>query len=122
MRKEDQITRDPLVGGIFENLVIIELLKERYNRGLLPDLYFFRDSNGNEVDLLIKNGRELIAVEIKSGSTFSSAQLKGLKRFQGLAAEVSDAFLVYNGDSLQLSAGMRALNFRELLPITKCFE
>ena len=122
MRKEGQITRDPLVGGVFENLVIIDILKERYNRGLLPELYFFRDSNGNEVDLLIKNGRELIAVEIKSGSTFSSAQLKGLKRFQGIAVEVSDAFLVYNGDSLQLSAGMQALNFKELQPISKCFE
>jgi predicted AAA+ superfamily ATPase len=122
LRKEEQIIRDPLVGGIFENLVIIELLKERYNRGLLPDLYFFRDSNGNEVDLLIRNGRELIAVEVKSGSTFSSTQLKGLKRFKGLAAEVSDAFLVYNGDSLQLSAGIQALNFRDLLPISKCFE
>ncbi len=59
IRKPEQITRDPLVGGIFENLVIVECLKARYNRGELADLYFFRDSNGNEVDLLWQDGRAL---------------------------------------------------------------
>jgi len=49
----DQITRDPLVGGIFENMVVIELLKARLNRGAMANLYYYRDSNGNEIDLLV---------------------------------------------------------------------
>lgn len=61
IRSPEQISRDPLVGSIFENIVVTECLKARYNRGDIPDLYFFRDSNGREVDLLIPLDRKLIA-------------------------------------------------------------
>ena len=64
IREADQITRDPLVGQIFENLVIIEYLKTRYNCGLAADLYFFRDSKDNEVDLLLQAGRFIHKFEV----------------------------------------------------------
>ena len=69
--KAEQVQRDPLVGSIFENLVVAELMKKRYNDGCLPDLYFMRDSHGNEVDILFPQGNGFIAVEIKSAGTFS---------------------------------------------------
>ena len=53
-----QISRDPLVGSIFENLVVIEALKKRYNNGEMAGLYFFRDNHGNEVDLVAQKGQE----------------------------------------------------------------
>ncbi|MDZ4199609.1 MAG: ATP-binding protein [Kiritimatiellia bacterium] len=114
IRSSDQVLRDPLVGSIFENLVVIECLKERYNRGQIPDLYYFRDSNGNEVDLIIREGRELTAVEIKASSTFSFDQLKGLKRFRELSLGVRRSFLVYNGETRQLSDQTQTLHFKQI--------
>jgi predicted AAA+ superfamily ATPase len=55
IREHSQISRDPLVGQICKNIVVIEALKTGYNRGHLADLYYFRDSKGNEVDLLTHN-------------------------------------------------------------------
>jgi predicted AAA+ superfamily ATPase len=114
IRKPEQISRDPLVGGIFENLVISECRKHRYNRGLLPDMYFFRDSNGNEVDLIIDEGRSLTAIEIKSASTYSSSMLKGLKRLSSMSSNVMRSCVVYNGATYNLSDGTTALHFREI--------
>jgi hypothetical protein len=64
-----QVTRDPLVGQLFENLVVLEVLKARYNQGKAANLYFFRDSHGNEIDLLHKSGNQLTSVEIKAAAT-----------------------------------------------------
>lgn len=114
IRSSEQVLRDPLVGSIFENLIVADCLKARYNRGMMPDLYYFRDSNGNEVDLIIQNGRDLTAVEIKSASTFSFEQLKGLKKFQTVAPGVRRSFLVYNGDTRLLSDQTRLLHFKQV--------
>jgi len=117
IRAADQITRDPLVGSIFENLVVIECLKARYNTGLMPDLYYFRDSKGNEVDLVAQTGRSVTAVEIKSASTFSDSMLKGLRRFQNLSATVQNSFLIYNGSPYPLSDGTETLFFKNAADI-----
>ncbi len=50
--KPKQVTRDPLIGQLFENMIVLEALKARYNHGQIPSLYFYRDSHGNEIDLL----------------------------------------------------------------------
>lgn len=78
----DQIRRDPCRGGLFENLVIMDIYKSLVNTGQEPDLYFFRDTNGNEVDLLIARGRELIPVEIKSSETYSPDFVRGIEYFK----------------------------------------
>lgn len=113
IRSPDQISRDPLVGSIFENLVIVECLKARYNQGELPDLYYFRDSKGNEVDLVAQTGRTLTTVEVKSASTFSDKMLKGLRRFSALSSSVQDSFLIYNGKHFRMSDGIEALPFKK---------
>ena len=59
----DQESRDPLRGGLFENLFIQEALKARLNKGKRPNLYFYRDTQGNEVDLIIRHGRELVPMK-----------------------------------------------------------
>ncbi len=111
IREPSQVTRDPLVGSIFENLVVIECLKARYNRGEMSDLCFFRDSNGNEVDLVWQKGGGLAAAEIKSASTFSMGLLKGLRRFNDIVPESSKNYLIYNGTAQTLSDGITAFNF-----------
>jgi predicted AAA+ superfamily ATPase len=114
IREKEQVTRDPLVGSIFENLVVLEFLKSRYNRGMMSDLYYFRDSNGNEVDLVFQDGGELVAVEIKSAKTFAMDHLKGLKRFQKIVPRLKGAYLVNNGEAHTLSDGMRSMNYKDI--------
>jgi predicted AAA+ superfamily ATPase len=61
-------------------------------------LFFYRDTNGNEVDLVIKAGRKLIPVEIKSAVTFTPDFLKGIERFRKIAGDrCSKGYVLYNG-------------------------
>lgn len=117
IEKPEQVLRDPLVGNIFENLVIIESLKSRLNMAKLPGLYFFRDNGGNEVDLIYQDGSELVAIEIKSTSTFSPYLLNGLKKICDITKKISHSYLVYNGDQRHFEKKIIALNFKDISKI-----
>lgn len=87
-------------GAVFESWVVSETLKHRLNRGLPPDLYFWRDNHGTELDLLYSEGAHLFPVEIKSGQTFSHDWVNGLDKFKRYAgARVGHTCVVYGGDS-----------------------
>ncbi len=73
--------RDKMRGHLFENMVVMNFLKDRLNRGIEGGLYFYRDSNGNEVDLLVKDGTKYSCYEIKSAATFHPDFTKGLMNF-----------------------------------------
>lgn len=90
----EQVTRDPLVGSLFECLVVLEALKSRYNRARTPNLYFFRDSHGNEIDLLHAAGRERVGIEVKSSATFHPSFKKGLARFHEHVAPLAGRYVV----------------------------
>lgn len=107
-----QVGRDPLVGNIFENLIVTELIKYRFNRGLSGDLYFFRDSNGNELDLLYQEGSDLVGVEIKSAFTWNAKFSKSLVNFSSKNKQLDKMFVVYNGKPISLSNGVELVNFR----------
>lgn len=99
IENSDQLKRDPLRGALFENFVIVEKYKKRFNKGLDTNYYFFRDKTGNEVDILQKNGHLLKATEIKSAATFNSDFLKGVKYLQKLYPDrISESEVVYGGD------------------------
>ena len=83
----EQVARDPLRGGLYENLIIMDIAKALLNRGQRPDLYFYRDTNGCEVDLLIRQGRNLLPMEIKSASTFTPEFLRGIKALRTMLGE-----------------------------------
>ena len=114
IEKPSQVARDPLVGQMFENLVVIECLKTRSNQGRLANLYFYRDSNGNEVDILYQDGRELTLIEVKSSSTFQSALIKGLKRNASLSTVMTRSYLVYAGEHMSFSDGITALKYDQV--------
>jgi len=98
IEKEEQIANHYLRGELFENWVIIEYIKNNYTGSKEPALSFWRDSNGNEVDLLIEKGTDIFAVEIKSGSTFKTDFFKGLKHWQKLSGVESEKLsVVYSG-------------------------
>ncbi len=105
IENQEQLQRDPLRGLLFENLIVLELAKARYNQGLDPNLYFYRDSQGKEVDVIYQKGRELIPIEIKSSSTYNPSFLDSQLLFHRLAKErVPRSFLVYGGESGQVRA------------------
>ena len=81
LRSAAQVVRDPLWGSLFENFVIMEAMKDRLNAGETAEMYFYRDSEGNEVDLLIPVGTKMHAIEIKAGATINPDYFKGLKTF-----------------------------------------
>ena len=107
----DQAARDPLRGNLYENLIIADVMRRLCNSGKRPDLHFFRDSHGNEVDLLIREGRSLIAVEIKSASTFSTNFLKGLNNFNALVgSQVRQGLVLFNGEHRHAVKDVQVLN------------
>lgn len=109
-----QLQRDPLRGHLFENLVVLELLKARANQGLDPNLYYYRDVKKNEIDLLYKQGHNLYPIEIKSSKTFHPDFVKPLRFFQEVAeGRAPKNFLIYGGDSLSQFQGTTLLNFKE---------
>lgn len=102
LRTPEQVARDPLLGSLFENLVIVDVLKQRFNRGETGDLYFYRDSSGNEVDLLIPVGRQFNAVEIKAGATINPDYFRGLTALRrGFPEVVAQSHVVYGGKQRQ---------------------
>ena len=103
IQNETQITRDPLYGHLFENMVVAEALKYRFNQGRHSNLYFYRDSKGNEVDLLLVNGPDIFPVEIKAGMTITRDYFKGLKHFTALFKDKmpDGSGLIYAGNESQ---------------------
>lgn len=109
----ETMNRDKMRGHLFENMIIMEALKNRFNQGKDGGLYFYRDSNGNEVDLLIKDGSEYRCVEIKSSTTFHSDFLKGLDSFEkSFPALVKARDVVYSGDNLPPTNSTAILNYK----------
>ena len=113
LRTPEQVARDPLLGSLFENLVIMDVLKQRFNCGETGDLYFYRDASGNEVDLLIPHGRQFHAVEIKAGATMNPDYFRGLTSFQrDFPAIVASSYVVYGGEQAQPRSNAAVLPWR----------
>lgn len=98
-----QLQSSPFRGPLFECLVIADLYKQYYNRGLEASLYFWRDQNGRtEVDCIIDQAGALVPIEIKSGETISSDFFDALERWTEMAKiNPSESYIVYAGDKAQ---------------------
>ena len=97
INKVEQLNLHPLRGEIFETFIFSELIKSRYNNGRRSNLYFFRDSNGHEVDFIAETGSGLDAIEVKLNATPRKALFKNLPYFNDLASNCNNSFLIYNG-------------------------
>ncbi|MGH2637871.1 MAG: ATP-binding protein [Rhabdochlamydiaceae bacterium] len=99
--KED-VFEHYLRGGLFESMVISDFLKKRLHHALPPNLYFWRDKNGNEVDLLLEEGSKLIPIEIKSTSTLNNSLFENLTKWSEISEDQSSkGILVYAGSEHQ---------------------
>ena len=107
----EQASRDPLRGNLYENLIVTDIAKGAFNRGIRPEFYFYRDSHGNEVDLLVREEGTITPVEIKSANTFSMDFIRGLERFQALGIkQVSSGAVLFGGDNRLDVKGVRIFN------------
>ena len=108
-----QMNIDKMRGHLFENMVICNVQKYFLNQGKQPLIYFYRDSNGNEVDLLIKNKEKFDLIEIKSSETFNTEFLKGIKSFEKEFPDLTkDKYIIYNGEDKGEINGVNILNYR----------
>ena len=105
----------PMRGALFETLVVGEFIKHRYNQGQPSDLYFWRDGNGLEIDLLFETSGRLQPVEIKSGQTITTDYIKaGQKAGQIAGAESNAPWLIHGGDDHYERSGVRVVPWHAL--------
>ena len=95
----EQLMGHYLRGGLFESMVITELMKESYNNNRRPQNFFWRDKSGHEVDCIIEKGQNLFPVEIKAGATAVPDYFESLEYWNDLAkADPSHSSVIYAGD------------------------
>jgi len=121
LRRQEEVARDPLRGQLFENLVMLEILKAQYAQGHDANLSFFRDAHGNEVDLLIQRGRQLQPIEIKSSQTFNPNFLKGIRHFEKLCepGRCQQPAVVYAGTVESRVHGTQVCSFSHSAQLTQ---
>jgi predicted AAA+ superfamily ATPase len=118
IRSPDQLRHHPLRGAIFEGWVVSEVAKHLLHRGSRPEIAFYRDRRGLEMDVLIRRDTSLIAMEIKSGQTVSSDMLSVFaplrKRFEESGTEIAKSVLVYGGHDEQRRSDVRVIPWSAL--------
>jgi len=112
IKSPDMASRDPLMGNLFENMVIAEAVKARLNSGNTPDLYFFRDQKGFEIDLLLADNRKLYPFEIKAARTWSNSFAVNLKKFSERDSKIQPGTVIYAG-TMKHSGPPAAVNFTD---------
>ena len=111
----EQLVRDKMRGHLFENLIVTEALKSRFNRGKEANLYFYRDSNKNEIDLLLRASGVVSGIEIKSAMTYHSDFSKVIDRMVDYVKEpIGTRAIVYAGKMENNVAGVKLLNYLHL--------
>jgi len=119
IRELGQIVFHAQRGALFENMVVTEFLKGRFNRGQQADLHFWRDSKGLEVDLLLDDGINLTPVEIKSGQTIAADSHIALKKWCELSGTTDrPALLVYGGDKGLTNGNIAFIPWRKLTTLS----
>ena len=98
IRRQNQLMTHYLRGSLFENFIILEILKSRFNIGRSSNLYFWRNNHGNEIDCVIEKPDNLYAIEIKSGRTFAIDFFKGINYWNKITGNIlGRSFVIYSG-------------------------
>jgi hypothetical protein len=114
IENSQQLELNSFRSALFENFVILDLIKQRFNQAKASNLFFWRDSAGNDLDILIDQTERLIPVEIKSGQTVTPAFFKGLNYWQKLTGE-EGGYVIYGGNQMEKrSQGRTVLPYTDL--------
>ncbi|MFH0898109.1 MAG: DUF4143 domain-containing protein, partial [bacterium] len=108
------IQKRTLLGALFENMVIVDLIKNFKAKNLHPSLTFFRDSNKNEIDLIIEIEGKTIPVEMKVSETMNSSFFDTLTWFQQKTQNDQDAVIVYGGNQNQTRSQGKVISWKDL--------
>lgn len=99
LKSKEEINVHFAKGALFENYIMTEYIKNTWNKGKALSFYFWRDSAGNEIDLLIEEGQKLKIAEVKSSKTIKQDFFKGLTYFEKLAQKYTiEKYVIYGGD------------------------
>lgn len=116
LRSAEQVARDPLWGNLFENFIVMEALKDKVNQGDNTPMYFYRDSTGNEVDLLLPAGGKYRALEVKAGATVNPDYFRGLVQFSKVHGDkMEGGCVIYGGKQGQSRSNWPVWSWRILL-------
>ncbi len=114
VQEAEQLYSHPLRGSLFENFCISELIKGRTNQAKVPNIYFWRDNVGHEIDVIIENATQLTPIEIKSGKTITPDYFKGLNFWSKISGN-SEGTIIYGGDKEQTrSNNKRVISWKNI--------
>lgn len=119
--QSSQVVRDPLFGGLFENLVVLDLLKAKFNFQLRQDFYYIRDNSGIEVDLVLERNRKLNLLEIKGAMTPDNSFGVNMEKIRKCTDDILSCNVVYAGEDWPLKGGGRFVNFKNAARLTRNF-
>ncbi len=108
-----------LYGALFENMIIVDLIKNFKSQGLRYSLMFFRDSNKNEIDLIIESGGKTIPVEIKASGTVNTSFFNTIAWFNKKTQNDEDAIVIYGGDQNQKRSQGKVISWKDLESVYK---
>jgi hypothetical protein len=118
--KEHDIALHPTKGGLFESCMITEIIKWFYNHGKIPNLYFWQDKTGHEIDCLVEEGSTIIPIEMKAGRTTSSQFFQGLSYWNALAQKnENNGYVVYGGSAGQSRGSNQVVSWQNVDTILK---
>jgi uncharacterized protein len=114
IKTENEVVNSHFRGALFENLVITECFKNKFNSGSSVNYYYWRDNKGIEIDLLVENGKKLLPIEIKSAQTFRDDYLANIHKWNEYAGQ-KGGLLLYDGpQSFMRSDKISVANWREI--------
>ena len=122
IERAEQVATHPLRGALFENMIVVEALKYRFNLGRPSNLSFFRDSRGLECDLLFEAASGMGAIEIKSGATIAADFFDSIDTIAKLIPKISMKVVVYGGTDRQSRSAGEVVPFDDLYDALERFE
>jgi predicted AAA+ superfamily ATPase len=112
--QQSQLPEHPARGALFENFIIIELLKNKLNEGRPANLYFWRDNTGHEIDIISENDGQLFPIEIKSGKTITADYFNGLAFWQKITDQTRGSVIYGGHQSQKRSEGIDIYSWKNI--------
>ncbi len=112
MRTKQLFEKGPMYGPLFENYIISDVFKKVVHTKTDAEMFFFRESNGSEIDLIIDRKTSREHIEIKSGHTYRPEMARILLQ---IAKEAKQSWLIYRGKDITLGKGIAAVNYKSFL-------
>jgi len=115
IENEEQLSTHPLRGAIFENLMVLDFFKNKFNKGKIPHFYFYRDKSQIEIDLLEEKGIHLLAYEIKSATSFTKNFANNIKYLKNILGNtILSTTIIFDGNESIISNENSIVNFRDI--------